>query len=281
MFAALSWLLASATALHGPVPTRRTRRACIARASPVFARLGELLGNNDPLQALDTIKPALSYGGWQQDAAEVEDGLVRCGPSVALSLLAKMRRKQRLHGGDRSDVELQVLDEVKQGLAYDGWEKDVGRVERDWVGGWNTNIHAVREKMRRKQRLHEGDRSDVVLQVLDGVKQGLAYESWEQDVRTVERDWAEGEDAEEIQEMLAKMRRKQRLHEGDRSDVVLQVLDDATQRLTYAGWEVDVARVERDWTDGWDTDIQEVVKKMRRRQLEYAFSKLSTDGQSS
>ena len=223
MFAALSWLLASATALHGPVPTRRTRRACIARASPVFARLGELLGNNDPLQALDTIKPALSYGGWQQDAAEVEDGLVRCGPSVALSLLAKMRRKQRLHGGDRSDVELQVLDEVKQGLTYDGWEKDVGRVERDWVGGWNTNIHAVREKMRRKQRLHEGDRSDVVL----------------------------------------------------------QVLDDATQRLTYAGWEVDVARVERDWTDGWDTDIQEVVKKMRRRQLEYAFSKLSTDGQSS
>ena len=166
MFAALSWLLASATALHGPVPTRRTRRACIARASPVFARLGELLGNNDPLQALDTIKPALSYGGWQQDAAEVEDGLVRCGPSVALSLLAKMRRKQRLHGGDRSDVELQVLD-------------------------------------------------------------------------------------------------------------------DATQRLTYGGWEVDVARVERDWTDGWDTDIQEVVKKMRRRQLEYAFSKLSTDGQSS
>ena len=44
--------------------------------------------------------PALSYVGWQQDAAEVEDGLVRCGPSVASRMLAKMRRKQRLHEGN-------------------------------------------------------------------------------------------------------------------------------------------------------------------------------------
>ena len=176
---------------------------------------------------------------------------------------------------------LQVLDDVKQGMAYDGWEADVDRVERDWVGGWGTNIHAGREKMQRKQRLHEGDRSDVVLQVLDGVKQGLTYESWEQDVRTVECDWAEGEDTYDIQEMLAKMRRKQGLHEGDCSDVVLQVLNDVKQGLTYDGWESDVDRVERDWTGGWDTEIQEVAEKMRRKQLEYVFSKLSTDGLSS
>ena len=280
MRGSFSWLLATAAALHGPVPTSHTRRVCVARASPAIARLGELLGNNNPMQALDAIKPTLSYGGWQRDVAEVEDGLVRCGPSVALRMLAKMRRKQRLHEGDRSDVVLQVLDEVNQGLTYDGWETDVDRVERDWIGGWGTNIHAVREKMRRKQRLHEGDRSDVVLEVLDDVKRGLAYESWEQDVRTVERDWIEGEDTEDIREMLAKMQRKKRLHEGDRSDVVLQMLDGVKQGLTYDGWEQDVDRVERDWTGGWDTDIQEVVEKMRRKQLEYAFSKLSTGGQS-
>ena len=80
--------------------------------------------------------------------------------------------------------------------------------------------------------------------------------------------------------MLAKMQRKKRLHEGDRSDVVLQMLDGVKQGLTYDGWEQDVDRVERDWTGGWDTDIQEVVEKMRRKQLEYAFSKLSTGGQS-
>ena len=281
MRGAFSWLLASATALHGPVPAMRTRQVCTARASPAIARFGEPQGNTDLLRELDATKPALSYVGWQQDAAEVEDGLVRCGPSVASRMLAKMRRKQRLHEGDRSDVVLQVLDEVNQGLTYDGWETDVDRVEHDWVGGWGTNIHEVREKMRRKQRLHEGDRSDVVLEVLDDVKRGLAYESWEQDVRTVERDWIEGEDTEDIREMLAKMRRKQRLHEDDRSDVVLQVLDDVKQGLTYDGWEQDVDRVERDWISGWDTDLQEVAEKMRRKQLEYAFSKLSTDGQSS
>ena len=286
--ATFSLLLASATALH--LPTVRTRRVCITRARPAIARLGEphgnndLLreldatkpGNNDLLRELDATKPTLSYGGWQQDAAEVEDGLVRCGPSVASRMLAKMRRKQRLHEGDRSDVALQVLDEVKQGLAYDGWEVDVDRVERDWIGGWGTNIHEVRETMRRKQQLHEGERSDVVLQVLDDVKQGLTYERWEEDVRTVERDWAESEDTDDIQEMLAKMRRKQGLHESDRSDVVLQVLDDVKQGLTYDGWEVDVGRVERDWTSGWDTEIQEVAEKMRRKQLEYVFGKLST-----
>ena len=274
-------LLASATALQGPAPTGR--RACIARTRPVSARLGELLGNDDPLQALDALKPTLSYGGWQRDAAAVEDDLVRCGPSVASRLLATMRRKQRLHEGDRSDAVLQVLDEAKQGLSYDGWETDVERAERDWVGGWSTvtGIHAVREKMRRKQRLHEGDRSDVVLQVLDGVKQGLAYESWEQDVRAVERDWVEGEDTEEIQDFLATMRRKQRLHEGDLSDAVLQVLDDVKRGLSYTGWEADVDRVERDWAGGWDPNIEEVVGKMRRKQLECTFRKFSTtDGQS-
>jgi hypothetical protein len=37
-----------------------------------------------------------------------------------------MRRKQRLHEGDRSDAVLQlVLDDVKRGLSYTGWETDV------------------------------------------------------------------------------------------------------------------------------------------------------------
>merc|ERR1712008_444841 len=34
-----------------------------------------------------------------------------------------MRRKQCLHDGDRSDAALQVLDDVKQGLTYAGWER--------------------------------------------------------------------------------------------------------------------------------------------------------------
>ena len=51
MRGSFSSLLATAAALHGPVPTSHTRRVCVARASPAIARLGELLGNNDPMQA--------------------------------------------------------------------------------------------------------------------------------------------------------------------------------------------------------------------------------------
>ena len=146
---AFFFLLATATALQGPAPTGR--RACIARTRPASACLGEPLGNDDPLQALDALKPMLSYGGWQRDAAAVEDDLARCGPSVASRLLATMRRKQRLHEGDLSDAVLQVLDDVKRGLSYTGWEADVDRVERDWAGGRDTDIEEVVGKMRRKQ----------------------------------------------------------------------------------------------------------------------------------
>ena len=60
VFLAVSFLVAS-----------RTRRVCNVRASPGIARLGELLGNNQ--------STFVASGGWQQDAAEVEHGLVRCG----------------------------------------------------------------------------------------------------------------------------------------------------------------------------------------------------------
>merc|ERR1719162_1619362 len=140
-----------------------------------------------------------------------------------------MRRQQRLHEGERSDVVLQVLDDVKRGLTYDGWEFDVQIAELRWAKGENmaASIQITVEKMRRKQRLHEGERSDVVLQVLDDVKRGLTYDGWEADVQIVERRWAKGENmAASIQSTVEKMRRQQRLHEGERSDVVLQVLDD-------------------------------------------------------
>ena len=43
---------------------------------------------------------------------------------------------------------------------------------------------------------------------------------------------------------VEKMRQKQRLHEDDRSDVVLQMLDDVKRlwkrQLTYKGWKTDV-----------------------------------------
>jgi hypothetical protein len=51
--------------------------------------------------------------------------------------------------------------------------------------------------------------------------------------------------AARIKSAVESMRRKQRLHEGDRSDVVLQMLDDATQGFTYDGWEGDARKQQR------------------------------------
>ena len=49
--------------------------------------------------------------------------------------------------------------------------------------------------MRRKQRLHEGDRSDVVLQELDDVKRQLTYPQRKLDVRSAELSWVIGDPA--------------------------------------------------------------------------------------
>ena len=71
--------------------------------------------------------------------------------------------------------------------------------------------------MRRKQRLHEDDRSDVVLQELDDVKRQLTYPQWKLDVRSAEESWKIGNPAS-VRSDIESMRRRQQLHKGDRSD---------------------------------------------------------------
>ena len=73
-----------------------------------------------------------------------------------------------------------------------------------------------------------------------------------------------------IKSAVERMRRKQRLHEGDRSDVVLQMLDDATQGFTYDGWERDAELEEDDWVYGRSTaaGIKSAVERMRRKPLD-------------
>ena len=138
-----------------------------------------------------------------------------------------MRRKQCLHEGDRSDAALQMLDDVKQGLTYAGWEADVRLVEKIWARDGHVDIQREVERMRRKQCLHEGGRSDAALQMLDDVKQGLTYAGWEEDVGSAERRWARDGHVD-IQREVGMMRRKQRLHD------VLSEEADASGRVAEA-----------------------------------------------
>ena len=66
-----------------------------------------------------------------------------------------MRKRQQLHKGDRSDVVLQVLDDVKRQLTYPGWKHDVSSAEASWVGGDCLGVRKDIEEMRRKQQLHD------------------------------------------------------------------------------------------------------------------------------
>ena len=108
--------------------------------------------------------------------------------------------------------------EVVPLMTYDGWERDVESEVNNWVQGWST-AEGIKErvaKMRRKQCLHEGDRSDAVLQVLDGATQRFTYDGWERDVESEVDDWVRGwGTAERIKERVEKMRRKQRLHDSN------------------------------------------------------------------
>ena len=66
-----------------------------------------------------------------------------------------------MHAGSGECIpELRDVYELAPLLTYDGWEKDVHGVERMWTRG-SSFIPEELGKMRRKQSLHEGDRSDA------------------------------------------------------------------------------------------------------------------------
>ena len=225
------------------------------------------------LQVLDEATQGLTYPGWERDVRAAESTWTD-GVSTAEKFkrtVERMRRKQRLHEGDRSDALLQVLDGATQGLTYPGWERDVRVAEANSIVGFSSANELKRtvERMRRTQRLHEGDRSDALLQVLDEATQGLTYPGREHDVRVAELNWIYGfSSANELKRTVERMRRKQRLHEGDRSDALLQVLDGATQGLTYPGWERDVQAAELNWIFGFSSakELKRTVERMRRKQ---------------
>ena len=167
------------------------------------------------LSEIYELAPLMTYDGWERDVRSMEREWLRGSEVDIQREVAKMRRWQCLHDGDRTDAALQVLDAVKQGLTYEGWEKDVEAVEWTWArteGVSSEYIQDVVAKMRRWQCLHDGDRTDAALQVLDAVKQGLTYKGWEKDVRDVERFWARWGEVSHIQEVVAKMRRQQQQH---------------------------------------------------------------------
>ena len=161
--------------------------------------------------------------------------------------------------------ELRVVNQLRHQLTYAGCEDDVRLAESYWTAGYPGNIQEEVNSMRRKQQLYEGDRSDVVLQVLDDVKRQLTYPDWKHDVSFAEDSWVAGSRAG-VRKDIEEMRRRQQLQKGDRSDVVLQVLDDVKRQLTYPDWKHDVSFAEDSWVAGSRAGVRKDIEEMRRRQ---------------
>ena len=209
---ALFALLSAACAILVPNYQHVQRPAKQPQAAVMHAGCGKRIPE---LIEIYELAPLITYDGWEREVRSSKRKWLRGSEVDIQREVAKMRRCQCLHDGDRTDAALQMLDAVKQGLTYKGWQKDVRAWEWTWTrtGGVSSEyIHRVVAKMRRCQCLHDGDRSDAALQVLDAVKQGLTYPGWEKDVRDVERFWARWGEVSHIQAVVAKMRRQQQQH---------------------------------------------------------------------
>ena len=159
----------------------------------------------------------LSAGAGAFCVTPLSHRIVRC--------LATERQALGMNAGADSPIpELAALYEVMPLMTYDGWECDAEIVEDCWVsGGTSASIKERVAQMRRKQCLHEGDRSDALLQVLDGATQGLTYPGWELDHEMVEDDWAEGfVTAASIKQRVEQMRRKQRVHDSHKKSPTMK-----------------------------------------------------------
>ena len=197
-------------------------------------------------RALDElVASCLTYTGWRDDVREA-DMYHWKHPTLVDEKLQEMRRKQKMHIGDRSDTSLRALDTlVASVLTYAGWQVDVSDVERaHWR--WPSLVDNKLQAIMKKQKMHIGDRSDASLCALDTpVASGvLTYACWQDDVGEVERihcTWPVL-----VDDKLQAMRRKQKIHIGDRSDASLLALDAlvASGVLTYAGWQEDVKAAE-------------------------------------
>ena len=163
----------------------------MARAAPAVASSCEpLRGNTSDLTALRELDELqLSYEGWQEDAAAVEEIYVKA-PWLVRGRVKRLCRKQQVHDGttfrhgikehiwwgggsewgavgerdaaatiEQADTSWQKLVELKPALTYQGWQKDAAELHEAYIEGrfqWLAeDAPAQLAKMRRKQQVHE------------------------------------------------------------------------------------------------------------------------------
>ena len=195
----------------------------------------------------------LSYSKWEEDVAQIKRSVTE-GRSVDDSTLANMRRRQRYHEGDRTfNPEIIQLDAViSGGLDYDGWQKDVADAEDNCVNYLGLFDRSFARIVRRQAVFDSGLAGPVAPEVItlgfllvdELLAEGISYPKWEEDVVSLKRQIVD-HDSDPADE-LAKMRRRQRYHEGDRTfnPEIIQLDAVISGGLDYDGWQKDLADAE-------------------------------------
>mmetsp|Transcript_26245 Transcript_26245/g.37474 ORF Transcript_26245/g.37474 Transcript_26245/m.37474 type:complete len:429 (+) Transcript_26245:94-1380(+) len=209
----------------------------VATTSANWIELGDRSHPN--LKLIDKLKSELTYDGHKTDLKELEQAHFK-GGSYFKSALDRVKGLEKMSRGDRSHPNLVRLDKLRRRtkLTYDGWRADFEEAEKAHQNVFMFDI--MFNKIKRKQKLSVGDRSDEDVKFLDSMRRRLSYPGWEKDWQRRLDSYIRGHDLTDQDKFS--MLEKQRMYEGDRSHPRLVALD--ALRLTYPGWEKDVKSYE-------------------------------------
>ena len=207
----VAWLslLTGASAFYGPA-VRVRRGACMARAAPAVASsCAPLRGNTSDLTALRELDELqLSYEGWQEDAAAVEKIYVN-EPGLVRGRVMRLRRKQQVHDGTTFPI-----------VHLGSW----------WYSVWGA--FGVRYAAATIEQ------ADTSWQKLVELKPALTYQGWQKDAAELHEAYIEGrfQWLLDAPAQLAKMRRKQQVHERQLEQEAArlsEILDAGPTSLSY------------------------------------------------
>ena len=123
--------------------------------------------------------------------------------------------------------------------SYEGWRHDAELAETMHRKAFDcfldTRTAKILDTMRRKQQVHNGDRSHEYIRKLDALTPTLSYSGWQDDARCIEwpTDYYRGGcyTPSQVEAQFELMRKKQAEHDGDRSHKHLRELDELVARL--------------------------------------------------
>jgi hypothetical protein len=191
------------------------------------------------LMLIDKLKDELTYDGHEKDLREMERCHLRNEPSNHFDILLHLvNETEKMSKGDRSHPNLLRLDELAKKLTYDGWRKDLKNAEKEHLRYRGLYFDYAVNKISRKQKIHDGDRSDTEVKFLDSLH--LTYPGWKKHWEQVFDIYLRGYGIDHERFCLTE---RQRIHDGDRSHPRLVALD--SLRLSYPGWEEDVKAYEK------------------------------------